>query len=50
LICFGLDASHGYERVHLDSLEAVANLIAVYMQSPPVMARQQVGSTPLAGE
>ncbi|MCB1503683.1 MAG: osmoprotectant NAGGN system M42 family peptidase [Hyphomicrobiaceae bacterium] len=50
LICFGLDASHGYERVHLDSLEAVANLIAVYMQSPPVLARQQIGSTPVAGE
>ena len=50
LICFGLDASHGYERVHMDSLEAVANLIAIYMQSPPVMARQQVGTTPVAGE
>lgn len=50
LICFGLDASHGYERVHMDSLEAVAHLIAVYMQSPPVLARQQVGATPVAGE
>lgn len=50
LICFGLDASHGYERVHLDSLEAVATLIAIYMQSPPVLARQQFGATPVAGE
>ncbi|MFV0368830.1 MAG: osmoprotectant NAGGN system M42 family peptidase [Hyphomicrobiaceae bacterium] len=50
LICFGLDASHGYERVHMDSLEAVAKLIAVYMQSPPVTARQQVGSAQIAGE
>jgi peptidase M42 family hydrolase len=50
LICFGLDASHGYERVHMDSLEAVASLVAVYMQSPPVITRQQVGTTPVAGE
>jgi len=50
LVCFGLDASHGYERVHLDSLESVAQLIAVYMQSPPVIARHQVGTTPVAGE
>ena len=43
LVCFGLDASHGYERVHTDSLKAVAELLAIYMQSPPVMARQQTG-------
>ncbi|MEO1206238.1 MAG: osmoprotectant NAGGN system M42 family peptidase [Pseudomonadota bacterium] len=43
LVCFGLDASHGYERVHMDSLRAVADLLAIYMQSPPVNARQQTG-------
>ncbi len=34
LICFALDASHGYERTHIDSLEAVAKLLVLYMQSP----------------
>lgn len=36
LLCFGLDASHGYERTHLDSLECLACLLALYMQSPPI--------------
>ncbi len=35
LLGFGLDASHGYERVHLKSLEALANLLVLYLQSPP---------------
>jgi len=34
LICFALDASHGYERTHIDSLKAVAELLTLYMQSP----------------
>jgi peptidase M42 family hydrolase len=34
LVCFELDASHGYERTHIDSLIAVANLIVLYMTSP----------------
>lgn len=33
LVCFGLDASHGYERTHMDSLHALARLLALYMQS-----------------
>jgi peptidase M42 family hydrolase len=39
LIAFGLDASHGYERVHLDSLMQLAKLLTVYVQSPPVVQR-----------
>ncbi|HYE50121.1 MAG TPA: osmoprotectant NAGGN system M42 family peptidase [Azospirillaceae bacterium] len=35
LVCFGIDASHGYERIHFSSLVDVARLIALYMQSPP---------------
>ncbi|QPJ62200.1 MAG: osmoprotectant NAGGN system M42 family peptidase [Candidatus Nitronauta litoralis] len=35
LLGFGLDASHGYERVHFDSLEALAKLLILYIQSPP---------------
>lgn len=51
LICFGLDASHGYERVHLESLEAVASLLAVYLQSPPVFVRgQPAGATVVTGQ
>lgn len=35
LVCFGIDASHGYERIHESSLLDVARLVALYMQSPP---------------
>jgi len=39
LVCFGLDASHGYERVHHRSLTALARLLAIYMQSERIFAR-----------
>lgn len=35
LLCFGVDASHGYERVHMQSLAALSRLLALYVQSPP---------------
>ena len=38
LICFGLDASHGYERVHLESLTSIVNLVISYLNSPPLFA------------
>ena len=41
LICFGADASHGYERVHIDSLISVARLVCDYVQSPPTVARDE---------
>lgn len=34
LVCFEVDASHGYERTHIDSLVSVAELIVHYMSSP----------------
>ncbi|MCA1784120.1 MAG: osmoprotectant NAGGN system M42 family peptidase [Intrasporangiaceae bacterium] len=34
LIGFGVDATHGYERTHLDSIVATARLIALYLQTP----------------
>ena len=34
LACFEVDASHGYERTHIDSLVSVAQLIVHYMASP----------------
>lgn len=39
LLCFGLDASHGYERTHMDSLAAVARHLSLYMQSEPLFER-----------
>ncbi|MFP4149926.1 MAG: osmoprotectant NAGGN system M42 family peptidase [Nitriliruptoraceae bacterium] len=34
LIGFGVDATHGHERTHLDSLVATARLVALYLQTP----------------
>ena len=41
LMTFGIDGSHGYERVHLDALMQVARLLTVYVQSQPVIAARQ---------
>ncbi|WP_051694159.1 osmoprotectant NAGGN system M42 family peptidase [Desulfohalovibrio reitneri] len=49
LACFGVDASHGYERTHTDSLQSVAELVALYMQSEPVAIRDRHVMGPLAG-
>jgi peptidase M42 family hydrolase len=37
LLCFGTDASHGYERTHLATLMSLAELLALYMQSGPTI-------------
>ena len=34
LIGCGVDASHGYERTHLDGIRHVAELLAAYLQTP----------------
>lgn len=39
LVAFGIDASHGYERIHLDALVSVADLIRRYVSSPVEIAR-----------
>jgi peptidase M42 family hydrolase len=49
LVAFGLDASHGWERVHIDSLAALARLVAVYVMSPPVVQRDELPIGPLDG-
>ena len=36
LITFGTDATHGYERTHLDSLRAVVRLVVAYAASEPI--------------
>lgn len=49
LIAFGLDGSHGWERVHINSLIATARLIAVYMASPPMVERDRKDLGPIDG-
>ena len=39
LITFGIDASHGWERIHWDALESLARLLTIYMQSPSTFRR-----------
>ncbi|MFZ3205118.1 MAG: osmoprotectant NAGGN system M42 family peptidase [Pseudomonas sp.] len=38
LLAFGCDATHGYERTHIDSLTALTRLLGAYLLSPPVFA------------
>lgn len=38
LLAFGCDATHGYERTHIDSLAAMSRLVCSYLLSPPVFA------------
>lgn len=41
LVCFGLDASHGWERIHLRSLQAIARLLSAYLTSGPMFSENQ---------
>ncbi|MFP4305989.1 MAG: osmoprotectant NAGGN system M42 family peptidase [Desulfococcaceae bacterium] len=41
LLGFGVDGSHGYERTHLSSLQSVARLVGLYLQSPPMFDRDK---------
>jgi peptidase M42 family hydrolase len=34
LVCFGIDASHGWERIHVHALRSLAELITAYLLSP----------------
>ncbi len=49
LVGFGVDASHGYERIHLHSLAANAKMLSYYMQIGLTCARDQVNIGPLNG-
>jgi peptidase M42 family hydrolase len=49
LVCFGVDASHGYERTHLHALRSLAELIALYMQSDVTVPRDRRQIGPMAG-
>jgi len=43
LVCFGTDGTHGYERCHLRSLQALGDLLGLYVQSPPTARRDRLG-------
>nr|NIQ03877.1 osmoprotectant NAGGN system M42 family peptidase [Nitrospinaceae bacterium]NIR57745.1 osmoprotectant NAGGN system M42 family peptidase [Nitrospinaceae bacterium]NIS88205.1 osmoprotectant NAGGN system M42 family peptidase [Nitrospinaceae bacterium]NIT85089.1 osmoprotectant NAGGN system M42 family peptidase [Nitrospinaceae bacterium]NIU47244.1 osmoprotectant NAGGN system M42 family peptidase [Nitrospinaceae bacterium] len=47
LVCYGLDASHGYERTHIHSLMALSQLLSLYIQSPPTFIRDRNLLAPL---
>ncbi|MBO0333886.1 osmoprotectant NAGGN system M42 family peptidase [Sneathiella sp. CAU 1612] len=55
LLCFALDSSHGYERTHIDSLTALANLLVQYVTSKPLFQRDEealgsVGDLPITSK
>ncbi|MGD9811682.1 MAG: osmoprotectant NAGGN system M42 family peptidase [Sphingobium sp.] len=39
LVTFGIDASHGYERIHIHALRSVAELVTAYVCSPVMIER-----------
>ncbi|AWK89253.1 osmoprotectant NAGGN system M42 family peptidase (plasmid) [Azospirillum thermophilum] len=47
LVCFGIDSSHGYERIHASSLCSLAELVALYMQSDVTVERDRVRMGPM---
>jgi len=47
LVCFALDSSHGYERTHRNSVQAVASLLALYMQTDTLFERDAAAIGPL---
>lgn len=47
LLCFACDGSHGWERTHLRSLEALAGLLALYMQSDLTFKRDRRSLGPM---
>ncbi len=49
LLCFGVDASHGYERTHRESLTCLAELLSLYAQSAPTFVRDREELAPLDG-
>lgn len=46
LVCIGTDATHGYERCHKESINALGELLGLYLQSKPTFKRdrEELGS------
>ena len=49
LITFGVDASHGYERVHMHALRSLAELVTCYVTSPVEISRDAEEMSGLRG-
>ena len=49
LITFGVDASHGYERIHLHALRSLAELVTAYTVSPVAIKRDFKPTAELEG-
>lgn len=49
LVTFGIDASHGYERIHMHSLRSVAELLTAYALSEVEITRDFEPVGPLEG-
>ena len=49
LICFGIDGSHGWERIHIHALTSLVDLLGVYVQSRPLYMRDRYELGPLPG-
>jgi peptidase M42 family hydrolase len=49
LLAFGIDASHGYERIHWHALQSLVELLVLYVQNPPLFDRDRVDMGPRFG-
>jgi peptidase M42 family hydrolase len=49
LVTFGVDASHGYERINIHALRSLAELLSVYVTSPVEIKRDAEEMTGLQG-
>lgn len=49
LLCFGTDATHGWERCHRDTLTSLGELLTLYMQSTPTFMRDRDEMASLEG-
>lgn len=49
LVTFGVDASHGYERIHRDALTSLAHLLALFALSPVQIPRDAKSMSGLKG-
>lgn len=49
LACFGIDGSHGWERIHVHALRSLAELITCYALSPVAFTRDAEEVGPLKG-
>ncbi|HCO43538.1 MULTISPECIES: osmoprotectant NAGGN system M42 family peptidase [Gammaproteobacteria] len=49
LVCFGIDGSHGWERIHWNALESLIGLLSVYVQSGAMFQREREALGPQDG-